>query len=127
MRQQEGLPLDAPWTPSLECALTRHGLPGNLRDLQRLAVLVMAWWSRRDVDRSIAEALSEWTQWTAATPPDGNIFGAGTRRDRIRWFQTRLAKWAKEQYGTWGSAATALGCDEKTLRQDASMDARPER
>ena len=127
LRQQEGLPLDAPWPPGLECALTRHGFPGNLRDLQRLAVLVMAWWSRRDVDRSIAEALSEWTQWTAATPPDGNIFGAGTRRDRIRWFQARLARWAKEQYGTWASAAAALGCDEKTLRQDASTDARPER
>ena len=122
LRQQENLPLDAPWPPSLECALARHGFPGNLRDLQHLAVLVMAWWSRRDVDRSIAEALSEWTQWTAATPPDGNVFGAGTRRDRIRWFQARLAKWAKEQYGTWTAAATALHCDEKTLRQDASPE-----
>lgn len=33
----------------------------------------------------------------------------------------RLAQWAKEQHGTWAAAAEALGCDEKTLRQDAAL------
>lgn len=126
LRQHERLPPDAPWTPGLERALVGHGLPGNLRDLQRLAVLLMAWWSRQDVDRSIAGALSEWAEWTVATPADdANVFGAGTRRERVRWFQARLAKWAKERHGTWASAADALGCDEKTLRQDASRDKAP--
>ena len=125
LRQQERLPPDAPWTPGLEHALARHGLPGNLRDLQRLAVLLMAWWSRQDVNRSIAGALSEWAEWTVATPADVDVFGAGTRRERVRWFQARLAKWAKERHGTWASAADALGCDERTLRQDASLDEAP--
>ena len=122
LREQERLPRDAPWTPGLERALVRHGLPGNLRDLQRLAVLLMAWWCRQDVDRSIAAALSEWVEWTGATPPDVDVFGAGTRSERVLWFRARLAKWAKAQYGTWMAAADALGCDEKTLRQDASRD-----
>ena len=33
LRRQDSLPPDAPWTPSLERALARHELPGNLRDL----------------------------------------------------------------------------------------------
>ena len=122
LRRQDSLPADAPWTPGLERALARHELPGNLRDLQRLAVLLTAWWSRQDVDRSISEALDEWSEWTVGTPPEVDVLGAGTRRERIRWFRARLAKWAKAQYGTWTSAAEALGCDEKTLRQDASLD-----
>ena len=120
LRQQPSLPLDAPWNSELQLALARSELPGNLRDLQRLAVLLMAWWSAQDTDGSISHALEEWTQWTVAVPPDdGGILGTGTRRDRIRWFQTRLANWAKEEYGTWTAAGAALGCDEKTLRQDA--------
>ena len=122
LRHQESLPRDAPWSRDLGHALARHELPGNLRDLQRLAVLLMAWWPGQDVDASIAGALDEWTEGTVAAPPDNDTFGAGTRRDRIRWFRTRLAKWAKARYGTWASAAEALGCDEKTLRQDAVPD-----
>ena len=118
--QQESLPPDAPWTPGLERALASHGLSGNLRDLQRLAVLVMAWWAVPDIDKGIAEALGEWVEWTVTVPPDEGNFGAGTRRARVRWFQARLARWAKERYGTWTVAAEALGCDEKTLRLDAS-------
>ena len=30
-----------------------------------------------------------------------------------------LARWAKVQYGTWKDAASALDCNEKTLRDDA--------
>ncbi len=118
LRQQEGFPLDAPWNSELELALARSELPGNLRDLQRLAVLLMAWWSDNDTDRAIADALKDWTDWTIATRSDDDILGSGTRRDRIRWFQGRLARWAKREYGTWTAAGQALGCDEKTLRQD---------
>ena len=125
LRRQDSLPPDAPWTPSLERALARHELPGNLRDLQRLAVLLTAWWSRQDVDRSISEALDEWSEWTVGTPPEVDVLGAGTGRERVRWFRARLARWAKARYGTWTSAADALGCDEKTLRQDASLDEAP--
>ena len=127
LRQQESLPPDAPWNPGLERALASHGLPGNLRDLQRLAVLVMAWWGVPDIDKGFAQALGEWVKWTVTVPPDEGNFGAGTRRTRVRWFQARLARWAKERYGTWTVAAEALGCDEKTLRQDASLDEATER
>jgi hypothetical protein len=90
-----------------------------LRDLQRLAVLAMAWWSELDPNGGLRSALHEWERWSA-TPIESSIqFGAGTRTERIRWFRQQLAQWAKAQHGTWTTAASALGCDEKTLRQDA--------
>ena len=93
--RQESLPPDAPWNPGLDRALASHELLGNLRDLQRLAVLVMAWWAASDIDKGIVEALGEWVEWTVTGPLDEGNFGAGTRRARVRWFQARLARWAK--------------------------------
>lgn len=115
LRQRDDLPREAPWSPEIERVLHRHTLPGNLRDLQRLAVLTIAWWS--DVDSS--GALREWERWSAAPIESNGHFGEGTRTERIRWFRQQLAQWAKEHHGTWAAAAAALGCDEKTLRQDA--------
>jgi transcriptional regulator with AAA-type ATPase domain len=127
LRQRDDLPRAAPWSRELERALQRHMLSGNLRDLQRLAVLVMAWWSEADQHAGLHIALREWADWTTATPPEDGAFGQGSRSERIRWFRARLAQWAKEKHGTWATAASALGCDEKTLRQDATLvDGEPE-
>ena len=117
-RQREDLPADAPWTPEIEAALRCSALMGNLRDLQRLAVLCMAWWSASDQRVDIGSALNEWLRFTRTNEPEISELGEGTRAARIRWFRDQLAKWAKERYGTWAAAAKALGCDEKTLRLD---------
>lgn len=121
LRQREDLPADPPWSSELERALCNHPLPGNLRDLQRLAVLCMAWWLPSDPSAGVLNALGEWQRFTSAKAPPSTSFGDGSRTDRIHWFRARLAKWSKEQYGTWAAAAQALGCDEKTLRQDAGL------
>lgn len=121
LRQREDLPADAPWSKELERVLRRNALPGNLRDLQRLAVLCMAWWASPDPDASIRAALAEWQRFTSTQERASSGFGEGSRTDRIRWFRVRLAQWAKQQHGTWAAAAEALGCDEKTLRQDAAV------
>lgn len=119
LRQSDGVPPEAPWSAEIEQVLHRHTLPGNLRDLQRLAVLTMAWWSESDPSVGLCSALREWERWSTAPVDSNSHFGKGTRTERIRWFRQELAQWAKEQHGTWAAAATALGCDEKTLRQDA--------
>ena len=121
LRQHDGLPDDAPWSARLACALANHDLPGNLRDLQRLAALVMAWWSG-NADGSLGTALAEW-ELRSQDPGCGadDVFGGGSRRELVRRFRRRLALRAKERYGTWRDAAVALGCDEKTLRQDAAL------
>lgn len=117
-RLREDLPADAPWTPQIDTALQQSPLLGNLRDLQRLAVLCMAWWSAADQKVEVGSALNEWLRFTTTGEPEISELGAGTRAARIRWFRDRLARWAKEHHGTWSAAATALGCDEKTLRLD---------
>lgn len=117
-RQCEGFPADAPWTPEIEGALQRSPLMGNLRDLQRLSLLCMAWWSAAEQKLNVSAALAEWLRLTSTQDSDNSEFGEGTRAARIRWFRDRLAKWAKERHGTWSAAARALGCDEKTLRLD---------
>ncbi len=121
LRQRQDLPVKAPWSADLDRSLRSHPLPGNLRDLQRLAVLLMAWWSNHDVDTAVRWAHEEWSRWTLDDGVDDPSFGSGTRNDRVRWFRARLAQWAKEQHGTWSAAGDALGCDEKTLRQDAAL------
>lgn len=118
-RQRDDLPLQAPWSPELEAALQCSFLPGNLRDLQRLAVLCMAWWSP-DQRAAVQFALAEWHRFADIQVSEPVDFGNGSRSDRIHWFRGCLAQWAKERYGTWTAAAEALGCDEKTLRQDSA-------
>lgn len=119
LRQRDDFPRDAPWSPEFERVLHRHALPGNLRDLQRLAMLTMAWWSEREPGAGLRSARLEWEQWPKSVPSGSTNFGEGSRTERIHWFRASLAQWAKQRYGTWAAAAAALMCDEKTLRQDA--------
>jgi DNA-binding NtrC family response regulator len=122
LRNREDMPMDAPWSPALAKALASHSLPGNLRELQRLALLITAWWRGGSVSNAIDPAITAWHSTTSDRPDETPTkpWGKGTRRERIREYQRGLARWAKEQYGTWGQAAESLGCDERTLRDDAS-------
>ncbi len=117
VRRDERFPTQAPWNDELGRALAHDRLPGNLRDLQHLAVLLMAWRATQP-DRAISRALKEWLAQRALADPEAG-FGAGTREERIDWFKARLAHWAKSQYRTWTIAADFLQCNEKTLRDDA--------
>lgn len=118
LRRDGSLPVEAPWNAEMAAALTHDPLSGNLRDLQRLALLVAAWASEADAISGVPAALSEWRASAAAAEPLDDL-GNGSRKERVRAFQARLARWAKVNWGTWGLAAKALECDEKTLRQDA--------
>lgn len=116
LRRDAQLPEKAPWTEHFSKTLQTHPLAGNLRDLQRLALLTMAW-SGND---ALQKALQEWRAFDAPAFIGENQFGTGSRQQRIRHFCHRLARWAKDQHGTWDAAAKALTCDEKTLRNDGS-------
>ncbi len=120
LREHGGLLDEAPWSAHLARALANHDLPGNHRDLQRLAALVMAWWSG-DADESIGTALAEWDLRSKDAGWESDVFGSRSRRELIWRFRRQLALRAKERYGTWRDAAVALRCDEKTLRQDAAL------
>lgn len=121
LRTTTETPADAPDRPELLDAMAEHPLPGNLRDLQRLAVLITAWWRGHTETDAINRALSGWRSAHKPMEDDGDsqVWGSGSRRERIRQFRRRLALRAKAQHGTWRQAAKALGCDERTLREDA--------
>lgn len=119
MRQSQLYPEEAPWSEDLHAILEGHPLTGNLRDLQRLALLVMAWWPDSKQEKALKIALAEWQCMTLPAISDNNPLGQGTRKERMNWFLRRLAVWAKTECGSWGHAAKMLDCTEKTLRTDA--------
>jgi len=113
LRTDETLP---PYNKALKQLLQTHPLPGNLRDLQRLAFLTMAWLQEiKEGDKALNAALDEW-QKTQITHPSSDEFGQGNYNERVNWFKQRLAEWAYKQQGSWKKAADFLYCNEKTLR-----------
>ncbi|KAA0213605.1 MAG: AAA family ATPase [Cyanobacteria bacterium CYA] len=121
LRVTTAVPSDPPVHDLVIEALATHPFPGNLRDLQRLAVLITAWWNGRTEAAAVEQAVTAWRRSGSAisSTKERSPWGEGTRRERIRHFQRGLAQWAKERHGTWARAAEALGCDERTLREDA--------
>lgn len=121
LRVSRAIPSAAPTHQTVLDAIATNPLPGNLRDLQRLAVLVTAWSPGHAEEDALARALDAWhaTRQEAEDGQKATFWGSGSRRDRIRHFRRQLALRVKEQYGTWNRAAKALKCDERTLREDA--------
>lgn len=118
LRQSNALPAEAPWSSRLQQELQCQPLAGNMRDLQKLALLCMAWRSPGSADDGLDHALDEWLSGTHTEMFEIASCGTGTRKERVQWFRRKLAEWAKQQYGTWSRAADALCCDVKTLRGD---------
>ena len=127
---------EAPWSEELEKALEEHPLQGNMRDLQRLAMLVIAW-DKKEISQAILEWEEFYSLFSSHTAPqpscpheqkkptDYTYFfenQQGSREERKKLFLRELALWAKETYKTWKKAAKALRCDEKTLRDDEKYD-----
>lgn len=102
-----------PWNSELQKALNISSLQGNLRTLQRLALLIMVWRSSEADDIAISKALDEWN-----IDEEKNT---GNRDEKIKRFRYKLAHEAKKSYGTWEAAANALDCTEKTLRVDSKL------
>jgi transcriptional regulator with PAS, ATPase and Fis domain len=116
----EMYPIQAPESEFLYQSLAINNLNGNLRDLQKLAVLIMAYWEK-DPEITLKKAIDIWQSEredsTASTTPV--LSKSLTRGEHIKRFTKELSLTAKERYGTWKKAADALQCDEKTLRHDA--------
>lgn len=117
---ETGFPGDAPWSPTLERALSESTLPRNLRDLQRLAAILVS--TRCEGPWPISLQRKALEEWRGVRANALGVFGNGSRKERINWFRKRLAHWAKERWGTWEAAAVELDCDESTLRTDGKGD-----
>ncbi|MBY7663039.1 sigma 54-interacting transcriptional regulator [Vibrio atlanticus] len=112
-------PKIAPMTPDIERMLQSDDLHGNMRDLQKLAVLIMAYWDASDAQKSISVGIKYWKKDRNSfkTNPIGDDASL-TREEHLNRFKSNLANWARNTYGTWEDAADHLKCSEKTLRND---------
>ncbi len=91
LRTDESLPVSPPYNKALKQLFQKHPLPGNLRDLQRLAFLTMAWWLEiKEGDKALDAALAEW-QKLEISHSSTNEFGQGTYKERENCFRKRLA------------------------------------
>lgn len=100
--------------------MSESTLPRNLRDLQRLAAILVS--TRREGPWPISLQRKALEEWRIVGANALGAFGNGSRKERINWFRKRLAHWAKERWGTWEAAAVELNCDESTLRTDQKGD-----
>jgi DNA-binding NtrC family response regulator len=118
LRTDESLPALPPYNKALNQLFQTHPLPGNLRDLQRLAFLTMAWWREMQGDKALDTALEEWqkNQIISPTTETTDEFGQGKYIERVNGFKKRLADWVYQQQGSWKKAAEFLDCNERTLR-----------
>ncbi|MDM8548340.1 sigma 54-interacting transcriptional regulator [Candidatus Venteria ishoeyi] len=113
----ENQPKTPPSSSELEKMLKTHELPGNLRDLQHLAWLCMAWQQEKPLLEALKQALEEWHQRKISTSVKHAEFGEGTYAERVEWFKKRMVLWAKNiNGGQWKDTAKYLQCTEKTLR-----------
>jgi DNA-binding NtrC family response regulator len=117
LRTDESLPALPPCNKALKQLFKTHPLHGNLRDLQRIAFLTMAWWLEiKEEDKALDAALDEWQKTQIIHHPSSDEFGQGNYKERVNWFKKRLADWTYKQQGSWKKAAEFLDCNEKTLR-----------
>lgn len=115
-------PKVAPMCKEIEQLFQSDDLHGNIRDLQKLAVLIMAYWDESDVQKCLSISIKYWKK-------DRNSFvghpigdnASLTREEHLNRFKSDLANWAKSTHGTWEQAAEQLGCTEKTLRNDTKL------
>ena len=116
------LPNDAPESEELiQFFLSAH-LPGNLRDLKKLAFMTCAFLSEQPPKIALANSLASLVEQVTSEECAAKAFRFGdlsrTTKDEItKEFNGELAKSAKKQFGTWVKAGEALKVDPKTLQK----------
>jgi len=123
LRRQQDVDDKAPWTQEIERALRSDPLRGNLRDLQRLALMIMTEGSGKLSASEVSAAVHAWRAQQerlratepAIDPPllqEGDTWASAVER------QCRtLAQEARARYGSNTRAAAELGVSDRTLRK----------
>jgi transcriptional regulator with AAA-type ATPase domain len=113
-RKSERIPEKAPICDQLTDLFEEHNFSGNLRDLQRLAVLIMVWLGEESEQKAVKIAIDEWGRWERTDSTDV-VFGSGSWQERTTSFQEKLALWAVRHFGSAKRAAEMLNCSERTI------------
>lgn len=113
---------DAPVSNELIQFFTSAHLPGNLRDLKKLAFMTCAYLSSQNTEMAISKSLTSLGEQIIQDESPTTKFGFGdlsqtTKDELMKEFNRELAQTAKKQFGTWVKAADALQVDQKTLQK----------
>lgn len=123
LRGQQDLSAEPPWSSAIEEALRDDPLSGNLRDLQRLALLIMAHRGSTAASFSVEAALrafrglQERLQEIDAASQDRLLQEGDTWDSASDRAHQRIASEARARYGTALGAAKALQVSDRTLRK----------
>lgn len=119
---------EAPWNPELEKFLAKDPLPGNFRDLQRLAASIYAHLQGQagkydsGKTQAIKAGIGDFLHFRSMTQPPATT-GPGYFHRDMRFkemegrFRRDLVKWAEATYGSIDAAAAALDSKSSTLYQ----------
>lgn len=128
-RSFEDISREPPWSTAIERALQDDPLPGNLRDLQRLALILMTRAASATGGVGTEEGLREWADLQARflavewrKPAETADLETGTWDERVQGFKRRIARAARREHGSYVAAAKALGVSERMLREHAKKE-----
>lgn len=116
------LPAEAPVSNELIQFFNSAYLPGNLRDLKKLAYMSCAFLSSQTTESAISSSLASLGEPVIQEDSPDTRFAFGdlsktTKDELTKAFHKEFATAAKKQFGTWIKAAEALKVDQKTLQK----------
>lgn len=108
----------------LKSFLSKHSLPGNFRDIQKLVSLVNAFYSAtNNKNQAVNESIMEFQKWTPKASRQKKQFEVGkTYNHIISHFNKELADWAVKEYGSVKKASSILEISESSLHKYKKME-----
>ena len=106
--------------------LNEHDLPGNFRDLQKIASYIIAYYlDTKNKMQAVSRAIQEYKKWRhkADSEMERSYFKRNkTYAEIVAEFNKDLVMWAIKEYGTKKEAHKVLDRSESMLDKDLKMD-----
>lgn len=109
------------WNKELSAFLSEHDLPGNFRDLQKIASYIIAFLiDKKNKRNAVYSAIQEYKKWRqkADSEMERSYFKRNkTHNEIVAYFERDLVNWATKEYGSIDEASKVLGRSKDMLRK----------
>lgn len=109
------------WNKELYAFLSEHDLPGNFRDLQKIASYIIAYFiDTKNKSQAVNSAIQEYKKWRhkADSEMEKSYFQRNkTHNEIVAYFEQDLVNWATKEYGSIDEASKVLGRSKDMLRK----------
>ncbi|NOZ45155.1 MAG: sigma-54-dependent Fis family transcriptional regulator [Chlorobi bacterium] len=114
------------WNKELYDFIQKHYLPGNFRDLQKIASYIIAYFlDTKNKTESVSLAIQEYKKWRQKTDTDSErsyFKRFKTYNEIIAEFNKDLVNWAINEYGNKKKTSEILNRSESMLTKDLNQD-----